>query len=173
MEPKMKIENLEMKNLKIKNGDAVSAVELRLWIGEIAAHAASGVLVRAPKRGRFRLKRSVQNVCERVRKLASGRGSPMANERLRVLKGRADLAELKCKFDSGEMLDTAIVERQWSGVLSSVRAQFMALPSRIAAQIPHMDRREISELDLEVRDVLTEAADDHSRNRREAKPQEK
>jgi len=161
--------------IKIKNSDAVGAAELRRWLGppgDEIAHAADGVLVRAKQRGRFRLKRSVKNLCEHVRKLASGRGSPMATERLRLLKARADFAELKTKFDAGEMLEAAVVEGEWSSVIRTVRAQFMALPSRIAAQIPHLDRREISQIDLEVRAVLTEAADDHSRNRREPNQEE-
>jgi phage terminase Nu1 subunit (DNA packaging protein) len=111
-------------------------------------------------------------LCERVRSAASGRGSPMATERLRLLKARADLAELKTKFDSGEMLETAVVEAGWSSTLRGVRSLMMALPSRIGAQIPHLDRRDISEIDLEVRAVLTEAGEDHSRNRREPQQEE-
>ena len=85
----------------------------------------------------------------------------MALERRRFLKGQADLAELKAKFESGEALEAAAVEARWSGVLRMTRSLMMATPTRIAATVS-LNRHEVNEVDLEVRAVLTEAAEDHT-----------
>jgi phage terminase Nu1 subunit (DNA packaging protein) len=159
---------MEMKNLKLKFSDGATPAELATWFGltieEIATHASGGVLIRAAKSpDLYRLKASVTAYCGHVRTAASGREGPTVNERLRILRARADLAELKAKFDAGEMLEVSLTEGEWSTTLRTVRSLMMALPSRIAAQVPHLDRRDISEIDLEVREVLTEAANDHSK----------
>jgi phage terminase Nu1 subunit (DNA packaging protein) len=150
--------------MKNKFHDAATSAELGLWLGlskeEIST--ASGVLVPAKPRGRYRLKGSVTAYCSHLRTAASGRESPMALERRRLLKGQADLAELKAKFESGEALEAAEVEVEWSITLRMIRSLMMATPTRIAATVCHLDRHEVSEIDLEVRAVLTEAAEDHT-----------
>jgi phage terminase Nu1 subunit (DNA packaging protein) len=156
---------MKIENLKLKISDT-SAVEVGRWLGltidEITAHAASGILVRAKQRGHYRLQASVTAYCAHVRSEASGREAPMALERRRLLKGQADFVELKTKFESGEMLDAAVVESEWSITLRMIRSLMMATPTRIAATVCHLDRHEVSEIDLEVRAVLTEAAEDHT-----------
>jgi len=151
--------------MKNKFHDAASSADLGRWLGlsseEISAGAISGVLVQAKQRDRYRLKASVTAYCEFLRRSASGRESPMALERRRFLKGQADLAELKAKFESGEALEAAAVEARWSGVLRMTRSLMMATPTRIAATVS-LNRHEVNEVDLEVRAVLTEAAEDHT-----------
>ena len=158
LKPKMKT--------KMKTQDAATSAEIGEWLGlsneEISTNATSGVLVPAKPRDRYRLKASVTAYCDHLRKAASGRESPMALERRRLLRGQADLVELKTKFDAGEMLDAAVVEAEWSSTLRMVRSLMMATPSRIVATVCHLDRREVSEIDLEVRAVLTEAGEDHT-----------
>jgi phage terminase Nu1 subunit (DNA packaging protein) len=154
------------KNLKNEIADIVSGAELGAWLElsteEISANA--DVLARGKARGRYRLRESVGRYCERLRQSASGRETPHALERRRVLKATADLAELRSKFDAGEMLDIAVIEARWSSTFRNVRSLVMALPSRIAALLPHLDRREVNEIDSEVRAALTEVGQDHSRN---------
>jgi phage terminase Nu1 subunit (DNA packaging protein) len=44
-------------------------------------------------------------------------------------------------------------------VLRTVRAGMLAVPSRAAQRLPHLTAHDVSEIDREVRDVLTEIGD--------------
>jgi len=54
------------------------------------------------------------------------------------------------------MLPAAEVEAEWSGVLRTVRAGMLAVPSRAAHRLQHLTAHDVAEIDREVRDVLTE-----------------
>src|SRR4051812_30746668 len=89
----------------------------------------------------------------------SPRAIPLAKataERARLAAAQADLAELKAAKQRGTMLDAAQVEREWSGILQTVRAGMLAVPSRCAARLPHLTPHDLAEIDAEVRAVLTE-----------------
>jgi phage terminase Nu1 subunit (DNA packaging protein) len=49
--------------------------------------------------------------------------------------------------------------RKWSGILRKVRAAILAVPSRVAARLPHLSRADVAEIDAEVRAALTEMGD--------------
>jgi phage terminase Nu1 subunit (DNA packaging protein) len=92
------------------------------------------------------------------------RAIPLAKateQRARLASAQADLAELKAAERRGELLDAAEVERTWGGVLRTVRASMLAVPSRmIGARLPHLTAVDIDEIDREVRAALTEVAGD-------------
>jgi phage terminase Nu1 subunit (DNA packaging protein) len=69
---------------------------------------------------------------------------------------RLILAELKAAEKRRALLDAAEVEREWSGVLRTIRAGMLAVPSRIGARLPHLTAADVDEIDREVRAVLTE-----------------
>jgi hypothetical protein len=48
------------------------------------------------------------------------------------------------------------VEAEWSGVLRTVRAGMLAVPSRCTARLPHLTAHDVGEIDGEVRGVLSE-----------------
>ena len=54
-------------------------------------------------------------------------------ERARLAAAQADLAELKAAKQRGLLLDAEAVESEWSGILRTVRAGMLAVPSRCAA----------------------------------------
>jgi hypothetical protein len=66
------------------------------------------------------------------------------------------------RIESGEaawlLLDAAEVQNEWSGVLRTVRAGILAVPSRVAARLPHLTAHDVAEIDAEVRAVLAEIA---------------
>jgi phage terminase Nu1 subunit (DNA packaging protein) len=62
------------------------------------------------------------------------------------------LAEQKADERRGVLLDAAEVEREWSGVLRTIRAGMLAVPSRIGARLPHLDATDLDAIDREVRD---------------------
>jgi phage terminase Nu1 subunit (DNA packaging protein) len=101
----------------------------------------------------------------RVKRKRASRETPRAiplakatEQRARLASAQADLAELKAAERRGELLDAAAVEREWGGVLRTVRAGMLAVPSRIGARLPHLTAVDIDEIDREVRAALTEIA---------------
>jgi phage terminase Nu1 subunit (DNA packaging protein) len=66
------------------------------------------------------------------------------------------LAELKAARLRGELVAASAVQAEWSDVLRVVRAGLLALPSRVAARLPHLSKHDIAEIDAEVRAALTE-----------------
>jgi phage terminase Nu1 subunit (DNA packaging protein) len=57
---------------------------------------------------------------------------------------------------SGELVDAAGVEAEWSGVLRKVRAALLAVSSRVAQRLPGLTKHDIAEIDAEIRAVLSE-----------------
>jgi phage terminase Nu1 subunit (DNA packaging protein) len=53
-------------------------------------------------------------------------------------------------------LDAKAVEIEWSGVLRTLRAGLLAVPSRCAARLPHLTAHDAAEIDAEVRAALSE-----------------
>jgi phage terminase Nu1 subunit (DNA packaging protein) len=54
------------------------------------------------------------------------------------------------------LVEVAEVEAAWSGALRTIRAGMLAVPSRVAARLPHLTTHDVSEIDNEVRAALTE-----------------
>ena len=89
----------------------------------------------------------------------SARAAPLARataEKARLLAAQADLAEAKLAHQRGALLDAGAVEAEWSGILRTVRAGMLAVPSRCAQRLPGLTAHDVSEIDREVRAALTE-----------------
>jgi phage terminase Nu1 subunit (DNA packaging protein) len=48
------------------------------------------------------------------------------------------------------------VQAEWSDILRIVRAGMLAVPSRVAARLPHLSRSDVAEIDAEIRAALNE-----------------
>ena len=149
---------------KQNSDDAVTAPVLARWLGvsgkTVYELAKAGIVVRAGH-GLYKLEESVTRYCAHTRRTASQRGGEasleaMREERIRIAREQADALALKNKAARGEMLEAAAVEAEWSGVLRTVRAGMLAVPSRAGARLPHLTPHDIAEIDAEVRTVLTE-----------------
>ena len=55
----------------------------------------------------------------------------------------------------GELVEAAAVKAEWS-VRRTIRAAMLAVPSRIAARLPHLAAHDVAEIDAEIRPVLTD-----------------
>ena len=89
---------------------------------------------------------------------ASARAPALAaatKQRARLAAAQAHLAELKAARLRGELVEAAGVEAEWSGVLRTVRAGLLAIPSRVAARLPHLSNHDIAEIDSEIRAALS------------------
>lgn len=150
--------------------EITTAVDLaRIWgitRQAVNALARQGVIAR---QGRgFPRDESTLRYCAHLRELATGRGGASAitsatAERARLIREQADAAAMKNEEARGRLLDAGTVEREWSGVLRTVRAGMLAVPSRVQQRLPHLTKHDVSEIDREVRVVLTEVANEESR----------
>jgi phage terminase Nu1 subunit (DNA packaging protein) len=89
----------------------------------------------------------------------NARAAPLARatkERGRLAAAQADIAEQKAAKLRGELVEAAEVEAEWSGVLRTVRAGMLAVPSRVSQRLPHLSAHDVSEIDAEVRAALVE-----------------
>jgi phage terminase Nu1 subunit (DNA packaging protein) len=62
----------------------------------------------------------------------------------------------------GELIAAADVEADWSGMLRTVRAGMLAVPSRVQQRLPHLTAHDVTEIDREVRAGLVELRSDGS-----------
>jgi phage terminase Nu1 subunit (DNA packaging protein) len=126
--------------------------------------AAEGAFV-SVKPGFFDLKASIAKYVATLRLNARGRGGEEvtatgAAERARLAKAQADKVEIANKIKLGDLVEASAVEVEWSGVLRTVRAGMLAMPSRVAARLPHLTVYDVSEIDAEVRAALTHLGND-------------
>lgn len=77
-------------------------------------------------------------------------------ERGKLAAAQARLAQLKADRMAGTLVEAAAVEREWSDVLRTVRAGVLAVPSRVAARLPHLSKHDVAEIDQEIRAALGE-----------------
>lgn len=73
---------------------------------------------------------------------------------------QARLTEAKLRKFSGELVEAAEVELEWSDMLRTVRAGMLAIPSRVAARLPHLSKHDVAEIDAEIRAALSEIGED-------------
>jgi terminase small subunit / prophage DNA-packing protein len=93
----------------------------------------------------------------------SARAAPLAKvtkERGRLAAAQADIAEPKAAKRRGTLVDAAEVEAAWGGVLRTIRASMLAVPSRVSQRLPHLTAHDLAEIDAEVRAALTEVGSD-------------
>jgi phage terminase Nu1 subunit (DNA packaging protein) len=147
---------------KIKADGVGSATEVAHLLGisneDVVKFASIGVLARDKARGRYQLQASVKNYCENIRKAATGRASPAVEQRRRMLQAQGDLAETRAAIDAGALLDAGEVESEWSSRCRTTMATMMAVPTRVAARIPNLSRRDTMEIEEVIREKLTAAA---------------
>ena len=143
--------------------DTIAAATLADMFGvtirTITDLAKRGIIVRAG-RG-YALRASVRGYCDHLRKLATGRGGDQAiasatAERARLAREQADHVAIKNAVARREFVPAAEVEAEWSGILRTVRAGMLVVPSRAAQRLPHLTAHDVSEIDQEVRAALTE-----------------
>jgi phage terminase Nu1 subunit (DNA packaging protein) len=121
-----------------------------------------GIVVR--KGPGFARNASVKHYCAHLRDLATGRGGDSAIasttvERGLLLREQRIAKQRENEIAVGKLLDADEVEAKWSTILRTVRAGMLAVPTRVAQRSPHLSVRDVSEIDKEVRAVLTEVGE--------------
>jgi phage terminase Nu1 subunit (DNA packaging protein) len=93
-----------------------------------------GVIPKA-ERGQYDLVAAVRGYVAYLRDLAvrAQSGAPdFGAERARLIKAKADLAEMEAEGRRGELLPAEAVEAAWTAVLARLRARLLVLPDRLA-----------------------------------------
>jgi phage terminase Nu1 subunit (DNA packaging protein) len=93
-----------------------------------------GVIPKA-ERGQYDLVAAVRGYVAYLRNLAvrAQAGAPdFGVERARLIKAKADIAEMEASGRRGELLPAEDVEAAWTAVLARLRARLLVLPDRLA-----------------------------------------
>jgi phage terminase Nu1 subunit (DNA packaging protein) len=93
-----------------------------------------GVIPKA-ERGQYDLVAAVRGYVAYLRDLAvrAEAGAPdFGVERARLIKAKADIAEMEASGRRGELLPAEDVEAAWTAVLARLRARLLVLPDRLA-----------------------------------------
>lgn len=80
--------------------------------------------------------------------------------RAREMAARAEKAELEVRKMRGELVDVAEWEREFSGPLAEIRAQLLALPGRIAAELPLPPAQSVEIIERVVHEVMSEVSEE-------------
>jgi len=117
--------------------------------GIIPASARTG-----PERGRYDLVGYVRYLRELATRSQTG-AADFGVERARLIKAKADLAEMDAAVRRGDLLPAAQVEEAWIAVLARLRARLLVLPDRLAPLVH--EESTIAGTRAQIRDAITEA----------------
>ena len=138
---------------------------LGLASSRIRTLARDGVFVRSG-RGQFDVAASFKRYVARLQEGAARAGRPpevggddLKAEKLRLTRAQADKEETRVKRESGDLVESEAVTREWASILRDVRNALLAVPSRCGAVLPHLTATDTATLDREIRKVLEGLAD--------------
>lgn len=113
---------------------AVIARLLDLTERRVQQLSRDGVIPRA-ERGRYDLVGAVRGYVRYLREQAARAQSGAVDfgaERARLVKAKADLAEMEAEARRGDLLPASQVEEAWIAVLARLRSRLLVLPDRVA-----------------------------------------
>ena len=111
-----------------------------------------------PERGRYDLVGAVRGYVRYLREQAARAPSGTTDfgvERARLVKAKADLAEMDAGARRNDLLPAAEVEEAWIAVLARLRARLLVLPDRLAPLV--LEENSIAGARTSIRQIITEA----------------
>ena len=130
------------------------AVTLGLTTRACSQLCVEGIVIRLD-RGEYDLVQSVKNYIEKMRK-------PEAGVKEKLIAAQLGLAEVKLSQAKGELVPADQVQAKWDSILRTLRSSFMGIPARVQEHLPHLTAHDVSTIDSEIRDTLTEMGEDHA-----------
>jgi phage terminase Nu1 subunit (DNA packaging protein) len=138
-----------------------SAADLAEWCDitprTVETYVQEGIFTRVGP-NLFALKANNRAYIAKLRAAASGRNSVTEGARGRLIEAKAKQVELKVGELDGKLVHIAEVEAHWANALRTFRAAALAIPTRVAARVPGLNREIVYEMDQEIREALTEMA---------------
>jgi phage terminase Nu1 subunit (DNA packaging protein) len=119
-----------------------------------------GVIPKA-ERGQYDLVAAVRGYVAYLRDLAvkAQAGAPdFGVERARLIKAKADIAEMEAEGRRGELLPADAVEAAWTAILARLRARLLVLPDRLAPLC--VEETTIAGVRDQIRKAVREALDE-------------
>jgi phage terminase Nu1 subunit (DNA packaging protein) len=109
-------------------------------------------------RGQYDLEQSSRNYVESLRAAAAGRASEAMTPQQRLKTAQAELAEIELAKQRKQWLPVADATEVWRSIIHGVRQRVLALPGKIAFEVPTLSRHDQGVIERIVRDDLDDAA---------------
>jgi phage terminase Nu1 subunit (DNA packaging protein) len=126
---------------------------------DVQAH--EEILVRAARKGWFKLGPSITRLVEHQRSVTARHSSrdgkhDVAAESAQLKAAQRRLTELKIRAMEGELVSATETLSVWGDFAKDVRAMVLSMPSRVAGELPHLVASEVEILKRLSRDMLAE-----------------
>ena len=124
-------------------------------------HAREGHLVRAEKKGWFKLAASIKAMAEHQRSVAAKHRSrdgkhDVAAESAQLKAAQRRLIELKIAKEQGDLISTSELLEVWGDLVKDVRATILSMPARVQGELPHLVTSEVETLKRLAHEMLSE-----------------
>jgi terminase small subunit / prophage DNA-packing protein len=113
---------------------------------------------KASAKGRYNLVNCTVAYFKHIRDIASGRDIAKDPSRVELASAQAAVARAKAGVLSGKLVDVKEIEAEVVTLWRKCRSLMLALPARVANRAVGMSREDVTLIDEEVREVLTEMA---------------
>lgn len=150
----------EMAKMKANNGDiqlilGISKSEVKRLVDES--------IIKKDLRGTYDLLHSIKGYIGYLQVRSGGTKGVSADyheERSRLTKAQADKAELEAAVMAGKLVEVEQLTQAWEGMLSSMRAKLLAIPSKLAPVVADEDEPGVVQdlIDNYMREALEELA---------------
>ncbi|MGH7856215.1 MAG: terminase small subunit, Nu1, partial [Candidatus Binatia bacterium] len=126
--------------------------------------AEQGIVPRPDRRGKYDLAACIRGYVKYLQECAFGAGTAdLQAERGRLIRARADMAELELGERRAELIPAEELVRNLTWFVTAARSRLLALPRRIALRVDPKNPRELeTAVDAEIRLILEELANDQS-----------
>lgn len=126
-------------------------------------HAHAGIVVRAARKGWFKLGPSITGLVEHQRLVAAKHSSrdgkhDLVKESARLKRAQRELIELRNAQERGELISAKEVLGIFQDLVHHVRGAILCFPKRARAELPHLIYTEVSTLEWIARELLRELA---------------
>jgi phage terminase Nu1 subunit (DNA packaging protein) len=132
-----------------------------LYPQNISQLTTSGIIEVAPP-GRNNLLQTVHRYVKHLRskadKRTTGGSGDFADEKARLTKAQADMAEMEAEEMSGDLVRRSEVVQEWQNILMDMKSKLMAMPSKAATLVADEENPAVCQqiLDKMVREALQE-----------------
>src|SRR3712207_1212601 len=124
-------------------------------------HAREVHVVRADRKGFFKLAASITRMAEHQRSVAAKHSSQdgkhdVAAESAQLKAAQRRLTELKIAKEQGDLISTSELLEIWGDLIKDVRAMMLSMPARVQGELPHLVASEVETLKRLSREMLGE-----------------
>jgi phage terminase Nu1 subunit (DNA packaging protein) len=139
-----------------------------VWLFDCSARtiqklAQRGIVVRADAPGQFDEKHSTRNYVRHLREQAAGRvGQDAMSDgvaaNVRWKDASTELVRLRLQKEAGQVVDVEEVRDMWGRIVRGIRQLVLALPGKIAFEVPTLNAHDRAVIDRICRDGLEDAS---------------